>query len=60
MEDAPLPIALTPKEIIKESFMIKQEENIYNLSIEIIDQEIIIDISDKNDLIKEYDIKLTF
>ena len=36
MEDAPLPIALTPKEIIKESFMIKQEENIYNLSIEII------------------------
>ena len=60
MEDAPLPIAFTPKEIIKESFMIQQEENIYNLSIEIIDQEIIIDISDENDLIKEYDIKLTF
>ena len=60
MDEAPLPNILTPKEKITESFVIKQEENNYKLNIEIINQEIMLDILDENDLMKEYDIKLTF
>ena len=59
MEDAPLP--MTPKEeIIKESFEIKQEEKNYKLNIEIINQEIILNVLDEKDLMKEYEIKLAF
>ena len=60
MEDAPSPIINTPKEEIKESFEIKQEEKIYKLNINIINQEIILNILDEKDLMKEYEIKLTF
>ena len=60
MEDAPLPIIQTPKEETKESFEIKQEENNYKLNINIINQELILNILDEKDLMKEYEIKLTF
>ena len=60
MEDAPSPMTLTPKEEIKESFEIKQEEKNYKLNIEIINQEIILNVLDEKDLMKEYEIKLTF
>jgi len=60
MEDAPLPIIQTPKEETKESFEIKQEENNYKLNINIINQELTLNILDEKDLMKEYEIKLTF
>ena len=59
MEDAPLSKTLTPKEV-KESFKINQEEKNYKLKIEIINQEIILNVLDGKDLMKEYEIKLTF
>ena len=58
MEDAPSPI--TPQEDVKESFEIKQEENNYKLNINIINQELTLNILDEKDLMKEYEIKLTF
>jgi len=60
MEDAPLPIIQTPKEETKESFEIKQEEKNYKMNINIINQEIILNIFDEKDFMKEYEIKLTF
>ena len=60
MEDAPLPIIQTPKEEIKESFEIKQEESNYKLNINIINQELTLNILDEKDLMKEYEIKLTY
>ena len=60
MEDAPLPIIQTQKEEHKESFEIKQQEKNYKLNINIINQEIILNILDEKDLMKEYEIKLTF
>ena len=60
MEDAPSPIIQTPKEEIKESFEIKQDEINYKLNINIINQEIILNILDEKDIMKEYEIKLTF
>jgi len=60
MEDAPSPIIQTPKEEHKESFEIKQQEKNYKLNINIINQEIILNILDEKDLMKEYEIKLTF
>ena len=60
MEDAPLPIIQTPKEEIQETFEIKQKEMNYKLNINIINQEIILSILDEKDLMKEYEIKLTF
>ena len=60
MDDAPLPIIQTPKEEIKESFEIRQEDKNYILNINIINQEIILNILNKNDLMKEYEINLTF
>ena len=42
MDDAPLPIIQTPKEEIKESFEIRQEDKNYILNINIINQEIIL------------------
>ena len=59
MEDAPSPIIQTPKEEHKESFEIKQQEKNYKLNINIINQEIILNILDEKDLMKEYEIKLT-
>ena len=51
---------LTKKEEIKESFKISQEEKNFKLNIEIINQEIILNVLDEKDLMKEYEIKLTF
>ena len=59
MEDAPLPIMMTPKEAISKSFEIKQEENNYKLNIIIVNQNITLDLSDEKDLTKKYEIKLT-
>ena len=53
-------MTLTPKEEIKESFEINQEGKNYKLKIEIINQEIILNVLDEKDLMKEYEIKLTF
>ena len=60
MEEVPLPMPLTKKEEIKESFKISQEEKNFKLNIEIINQEIILNVLDEKDLMKEYEIKLTF
>ena len=59
MEDAPLPIIMTPKESISESFEIKQEEKNYKLTIIIINQDITLDLLDEKELMKRYGIKLT-
>ena len=59
MEDAPSPISTTPKEINSESFEIKQDENVYKLKIEIINQDITLNLLDEKDIMKEYEIKLT-
>ena len=56
MVDTPSPMTLTPKEENKESFEINQKEKNYKLSIEIINQEIILNVLDEKDLMKEYEI----
>ena len=60
MEEAPLPEIITPKETIKESFDIKQTERDYKLTLLIINQEITLNLLDQNDLMKEYEKKITF
>ena len=60
MEDAPLPIIDIQKEVIKESFEIKQKEKNYKFNINLINNEIILNILDENDSMKEYENKLTF
>ena len=60
MEYAPLPTILTPKEEIKKSFEIKQEEDTYKLNIKIINQEITLNILDEKNLMKDHEIKLSF
>ena len=60
MEDAPLPTTLTPKETISESFKINQDQHNYKFNIKIINQNIILNLSEENDLMKDYEIKLTF
>ena len=60
MEVAPLPSTYeTPKEHILESFEIKQDENIYKLNIEIINKDIVLNILEEKDILKEYEIRLT-
>ena len=59
MEDPTIPTTITPKEIISEFFEIKQDENNYKLNIQIINQDIILNLSDQSELIKEYENKLT-
>ena len=59
MEDAPLPTTMTPKETFSESFEIKQDKNNYKLNIEIINQDIILNLKDNHDIMKEYENKLT-
>ena len=60
MEEAPLPTTLTPKETISESFKINQDQHNYKFNIKIINQNIILNLSEENDLMKNYEIKLTF
>ena len=59
MEDAPLTLSTTQKETHSESFEIKQDEKIYKLKIEIINQDITLNLLDEKELMKEYEIKLT-
>ena len=58
MEDAPLPTYITPKEKISESFEINQDENVYKLNIEIIDQNIILTLLNEK-IMREYETTLT-
>ena len=58
MEDAPTPIHVIEKEKILDSFEIKQDENIYKLNIEVINQDITMNLSVEKDYKKEYEIKL--
>ena len=60
MENAPLPTAITPKETISESLDIKQEEKIYKLNIEIINQNIILNLINQKEITKEYEKKISF
>ena len=60
MEGAPLPSILTPKESIKENFEIKQDNLIYKLRIEIIEETMTINLSEEKDKFDEYEIKLYF
>ena len=59
MEDAPTPINVIEKEKILESFEIKQDENIYKLNIEVVNQDITMNLLVEKDFNKEYEIKLT-
>ena len=59
MADAPLPTAMTPKETISNSFEINQDGKNYELNIKIINQDIQLILLDENDLMKEYEIKIT-
>ena len=59
MKEAPLPSITSPKEKISESFELKQDEKNYLLNIEIINQDIILNLSEKSELMKEYENKLT-
>ena len=60
MEGAPLPFSQTPKEEIKKSYEIKQEDDNFLINIKIINQDIILNVLDVKNLIKEYEIQLTF
>ena len=55
MEDAPLPTILTPKETITESFEIKQDKDNFKLNINVFNQDIILNLLDEKDLMKEYE-----
>ena len=59
MEDAPLPTIMAPKETITESFEIKQDKNSYKLDIKVFNQDIVLNLLDEKDLMKEFEIKLT-
>ena len=48
-----------PKENTSESFELKQDDNNYKLNIKIINNDIIINILEKKEKLKEYEIKLT-
>ena len=60
MKEAPLPSIITPKEKLSESFELKQDEKNYLLNIEIINQDIILNLVDLNEFMKEYEFKLAF
>ena len=59
MEDAPSPINIIDKEKISESFEIKQDEIVYKLNIEVINQDITMNLLEEKEFKKEYEIKLT-
>ena len=60
MKESPLPSITSPKEKISESFELKQDEKNYLLNIEIINQDIILNLVDQNEFMKEYEFKLAF
>lgn len=51
---------LTSKESIKESFEIKQDKKIYKLNFDIMQEILVINISEENDIFEQYEIKLYF
>ena len=51
---------LTSKESIKESFEIKQDKKIYKLNFDIMQEIMVINISEENDIFEQYEIKLYF
>jgi len=53
MKEAPLPSITSPKEKISESFELKQDEKNYLLNI-------ILNLVDQNEFMKEYEFKLAF
>ena len=60
MKEAPLPSITSPNEKISESFELKQEDKNYLLNIEIINQDIILNLVDEDEFMKEYEFKLAF
>ena len=60
MENAPLLETITPEESINEYFEIKQDESIYKLNIEIINQDITLNLVNEKEIMNEYETKLTF
>ena len=60
MKEAPLPSITSPKEKISESFELKQDEKNYLLNIEIINQDIILNLVNQSEFMKEYEFKLAF
>ena len=48
-----------PKENTSESFELKQDDNNYKLNIKIINKDIIINILEKKEKLKEFEIKIT-
>ena len=59
MDEAPSPSVSTPKEQFSESIEIKQEDNIYKLNIEVINQNITLNILEEKELMNEYELILT-
>jgi len=60
MKEAPLPSITSPKEKLSESFELKQDEKNYLLNIEIINQDIILNLVNQSEFMKEYEFKLSF
>ena len=60
MKEAPLPSITSPKEKLSESFELKQDEKNYLLNIEIINQDIILNLVNQSEFMKEYEFKLAF
>ena len=59
MDEAPLPTMFTPKEAITESFEIKQDKDNYKLNINVFNIDIVLNLFDEKDLMKEFEKKLT-
>ena len=55
MEDTPLQTILAPKDIITESFEIKQDKDNYKLNINVFNQDIALNLLEEKDLMKEYE-----
>ena len=55
MEDTPLQTILAPKDIINESFEIKQDKDNYKLNINVFNQDIVLNLFEEKDLMKEYE-----
>ena len=59
MEDTPLQTILAPKEIITETFGIKQDKDNYKLNINVFNQDIEMNLLDEKDILKEFKKKLS-
>ena len=59
MDEAPLPTMFTPKETITESFEIKQDKDNFKLNINVFNQDIILNLLEEKNLMKEFEKKLS-